>query len=40
VTVYEEQNGGNIADMLNRMASDNLAKQISSSWALGDDANL
>jgi hypothetical protein len=39
VIVYEEQNGGNIVDMLNRMATDNLAKQISSSWLLGDDPN-
>jgi len=39
VMVYEEQNGGNIVDLLNRMVSDNLAKQISSSWLIGDDAS-
>lgn len=38
VVVYEEQNGGVIVDMLNRMANDNLAKQISSSWLIGDSA--
>lgn len=39
VIVYEEQNGGNIVDMLNRMVSDNLAKQISSSWIIGNNAS-
>jgi subtilase family serine protease len=40
VVVYEEQNGGNIVDMLNRMLTDNLAKQISSSWLIGDNASF
>jgi subtilase family serine protease len=40
VAVYEEQNGGNVADMLNRMATDNLAKQISSSWVIGDNSSF
>jgi len=40
VIVYEEQNGGNVVDMLNRMATDNLAKQISSSWLVGDNASF
>jgi len=40
VIVYEERNGGNIVDMLNRMATDNLAKQISSSWAIGNNASF
>jgi hypothetical protein len=39
VVVYEEQNGGVIVDMLNRMVSDNLAKQISSSWLIGDNVS-
>ena len=39
VIVYEEQNGGNIADMLNRIVTDNLAKQISSSWPIGNNAS-
>ncbi|MGO8765725.1 MAG: protease pro-enzyme activation domain-containing protein [Limisphaerales bacterium] len=38
VVVYEEGNGGNVADLLNRIASDNLAKQISSSWLIGDNS--
>ncbi len=37
VVVYETQNGGIIVDLLNRIASDNIAKQISSSWLIGDD---
>lgn len=37
IIVYEESNGGDIADLLNRIVSDNLAKQISSSWLIGDD---
>ncbi len=37
VIVYEAQNGGIIVDLLNRIASDNLAQQISSSWLIGDD---
>jgi len=42
VVIYEAPNGFPTAplDILNRMASDNLAKQISSSWALGDDPNF
>jgi subtilase family serine protease len=40
VIVYEESNGGNIADLLNRMVSDNAAKQISSSWLIGDDPSF
>ncbi len=40
VIVYEGQNGGiNVPlDMLNRIATDNLAKQISSSWLIGDNS--
>ena len=40
VIVYEGPNPGNPADMLNRMATDNLAKQISSSWLIGNDPNF
>ncbi len=38
VLVYEAPNGGatSVPDLLNRIASDNIAKQISSSWLLGD----
>ena len=41
VIVYEGQNGGiNVnVDILNRMVSDNLAKQISSSWLIGNSPN-
>jgi hypothetical protein len=41
VVVYEAPNGYPTAplDILNRLASDNVAKQISSSWAIGDDPN-
>jgi len=39
VIVYEGPNPGIPADILARMASDNLAKQISSSWLIGDDPN-
>jgi subtilase family serine protease len=39
VIVYEGPNPGNPVDILARMASDNLAKQISSSWLIGDDPN-
>ena len=41
VIVYEGQNGGNNVnvDILNRMVSDNLAKQISSSWLIGNIPN-
>jgi Pro-kumamolisin, activation domain/Viral BACON domain len=43
VAVYEATNGGTaqpIIDLLNRMATDNLAKQISSSWLLGDNSSF
>ena len=43
VAVYEAQNNGNnanIVDMLNTIVTNNLAKQISSSWIIGDDANF
>jgi hypothetical protein len=39
IIVYEGPNPGNPADILNRMASDNLAKQISSSWIIGDNSS-
>jgi hypothetical protein len=39
VIVYEGPNPGNPVDLLARMASDNLAKQISSSWMIGNDPN-
>ena len=39
VIVYEGPNPGNPVHLLARIASDNLAKQISSSWLIGDDAN-
>jgi subtilase family serine protease len=41
VLVYEAPNGGatSVVDELARIASDNLAKQISSSWLIGDDTN-
>ena len=40
VLVYEAPNGGNnsIPDLLSQIASDNIAKQISSSWAIGDSS--
>ena len=38
ILVYEEPNGGfSQNDILNRIATDNLAHQISCSWGLGDD---
>ncbi len=42
VMVYEAPNGDPTGPLhiLNRIASDNVAKQISSSWALGDDPNF
>ena len=40
VLVYEEQNGSNVVDMLDRIATDNLAKQISSSWLIGDNPSF
>jgi len=39
VIVYEGPNPSGTIDILARMASDNLAKQISSSWLIGDDPN-
>jgi hypothetical protein len=40
VIVYEAQNNGvTTVDLLNRIASDNLAAQISSSWLIGDNAS-
>jgi hypothetical protein len=40
VIVYEAPNGnGNsVPDLLNRISSDNIAKQISSSWLIGDSS--
>jgi hypothetical protein len=39
VVVYEASNvTANVEDVLNRIATDNLAKQISSSWQFGNDA--
>ena len=35
VIVYEESNGGTWEDILNRIANDNLAKQVSCSWGGG-----
>jgi hypothetical protein len=40
VIVYEELNGGNVLDLLTRITTDNLAKQISSSWLIGDDPDF
>jgi len=41
VIVYEAANNGATSlDMLNRIASDNLAQQISSSWAIGNNASF
>jgi uncharacterized repeat protein (TIGR01451 family) len=38
ILVYEQENGAfPINDILNKIATDNLASQISSSWLLGDD---
>jgi len=38
ILVYEQQNGAfPINDILNKIATDNLAKQISSSWLIDDD---
>jgi uncharacterized repeat protein (TIGR01451 family) len=39
VIVYEAPNGvaNSVIDLLNRIASDDLAKQISASWSIGDD---
>jgi subtilase family serine protease len=39
VIVYEGPNPGLPVHILAQMASDNLAKQISSSWLMGDDPN-
>lgn len=42
VIVYEAPNGFNNSsvDLLNRIAQDDLAKQISSSWGIGDDPSF
>jgi len=40
VIVYEAPNPGNPGDVLNRIATDNFAKQISSSWLIGDDSSF
>ena len=41
VIVYEAQNNGSTpVDVLNRIVTDNLAKQISSSWLIGDDSSF
>ncbi|MGA2242042.1 MAG: protease pro-enzyme activation domain-containing protein [Verrucomicrobiota bacterium] len=40
VIVYEGPNPSGPVDILARMASDNLAKQISSSWMIGNDPNF
>ena len=41
VIVYEAQNNGTTPiDVLNRIVSDNLAKQISSSWLIGDSSSF
>jgi subtilase family serine protease len=41
VLVYEAPNGGgnSVIDLLQRIASDNQAKQVSSSWAIGDSSS-
>jgi len=39
VIVYEQLNGGSIVDILTRITTDNLAKQISSSWLIGDNSS-
>jgi hypothetical protein len=39
VLVYEGTNGGVTDDILNRMATDNLARQLSASWAFTDSDN-
>ncbi len=41
IIIYEAGESGNFDDILNRMVSDNLAKQLSSSWSIsgeGDDS--
>ncbi|HLX94376.1 MAG TPA: protease pro-enzyme activation domain-containing protein, partial [Verrucomicrobiae bacterium] len=43
VLVYQGPNpatSANIVHLLNRIATDNIAKQISSSWLIGDDPNF
>jgi pro-kumamolisin-like protein/HYR domain-containing protein/all-beta uncharacterized protein len=40
VVVYEARQGSDSADVLNRIATDDLARQISCSWFLGDDDSL
>ncbi len=38
VIIYCTTRSGNADDVLNRMATDNLAKQLSASWLIGSDA--
>lgn len=38
IAVFEEQNGGNVVDILNSIAAHSSIKQISSSWLIGDNA--
>ena len=41
VIVYEAPNDlGDLPDILNRIATDNLARQISSSWLIGDNPSF
>jgi hypothetical protein len=40
IAVFEEQNGGNIVDMLNAMVNNSFIKQFSSSWLLGDNPSF
>ena len=39
VAVFEEQNGGNVVDILDAIATNNFVKQISSSWLIGDSSS-
>lgn len=39
VAVFEENNGGNIVDILEAMAANSSIKQISSSWLIGDSSS-
>src|SRR5579871_1536600 len=40
VVVYEAPDDSDPLDLLNRIATDDLARQISSSWFIGDDPSL
>ena len=40
VAVFEEQNGGNIVDILNTIVTNSFVKQISSSWLIGDNSSF